>query len=63
MNLIKNILLATNEELKDELKKLVNEFEDEKTVIARAYAKMTALQRQYQEIEQVLNKREGGING
>ncbi len=61
--MIKNILLATNDELKEELKKLVNDFEDEKTVIAKAYAKMTALQQQYQEIEQVLNKREGGING
>lgn len=57
--MVENISLATNDELKEEMRRLLNEFEDEKTVIAKAYAKMNALKQQYQEISKILDKREG----
>lgn len=61
--MIENILIATNDELKKEIERLTTEFEDTKMIIVNLYDKMTVLKRKHDEIMQVLNKREGGING
>lgn len=56
---MKNQELMTNNELKEKLKALSNQFEDKKTIIARAYADMKELQSEYETVESILNKREG----
>jgi hypothetical protein len=56
---MENIGMMTNEELKNKKRELLNEFENQKTVIAKAYAKMLSLQQENNEIDNILNKREG----
>lgn len=56
---MENIAMMTNEELKNKKRELLNEFEDQKTVIAKAYARMLSLQQENSEIDKILNKREG----
>lgn len=51
--------MMTNDELKEKKRNILNDFENQKTVIAKAYAKMLALQKENAEIDKVLNKREG----
>ena len=51
--------MMTNEELKNKKRELLNEFENQKTVIAKAYVKMLSLQQENNEIDNILNKREG----
>jgi len=57
--MIENIELATNEELTEESKRLYDEYEDTKTVLANAYQRMKDLSEQYQKITAVLNRRNG----
>ena len=57
--MLENLTLATNDELKEEARRLLNEFEDEKTVIARAFAKMMSCKQRFDEISEILRKREG----
>lgn len=59
--MIENLTMATNEELKKESRRLLNEFENEKSVIARAYAKMMSYKKKFEEIDDILKKREGEI--
>ena len=56
---MENIGMMTNDELKEKKKNILNDFENQKTVIVKAYAKMLALQKENAEIDKVLNKREG----
>ena len=56
---MENIGMMTNEELKNKKRELLNEFENQKTVIAKAYVKMLSLQQENNEIDNILNKREG----
>jgi len=56
---MENIGMMTNDELKEKKRNILNDFENQKTVIAKAYAKMLALQKENAEIDKVLNKREG----
>ena len=56
---MENIRMMTNDELKEKKRNILNDFENQKTVIAKAYAKMLALQKENAEIDKVLNKREG----
>ena len=51
--------MMTNDELKEKKRELLNEFENQKTIIAKAYAKMLSLQQENAEIDKILNKREG----
>ncbi len=51
--------MMTNDELKERKRTILNEFENQKTVIAKAYAKMLSLQEENAEIDTMLNKREG----
>lgn len=57
--MIENLIMATNDELKEESRRLLNEFENEKSNIAKAYAKMMAYKKKFDEIKEILNKREG----
>lgn len=56
---MENIGLMTNDELKKKKKELLNEFENQKSIIAKAYTKMLSLQQENNEIDKILNKREG----
>lgn len=56
---MENIGLMTNDELKKKKKELLNEFENQKSIIAKAYTKMLSLQEENNEIDKILNKREG----
>lgn len=56
---MENIGMMTNDELKEKKRNILNDFENQKTVIAKAYAKMLTLQKENAEIDKVLNKREG----
>ena len=53
------IEMMTNEELKERKRTLLNEFENQKTVIAKAYALMLSAKEEYDKIDDLLNKREG----
>lgn len=54
-----NLGLMTNDELKDKKNELINEFEEQKSIIAKAYKKMMDLKAEYDEIDNILNKRLG----
>lgn len=56
---MEDIRMMTNDELKEKKRNILNDFENQKTVIAKAYTKMLALQKENAEIDKVLNKREG----
>ena len=56
---MENIGLMTNDELKKKKRELLNEFENQKSIIAKAYTKMLSLQQENNEIDKILNKREG----
>jgi predicted nuclease with TOPRIM domain len=56
---MENIGLMTNDELKKKKRELLNEFENQKSIIAKAYTKMLSLQQENSEIDKILNKREG----
>lgn len=56
---MEDINLMTNDELKERKKLLLNEFENQKTIIANAYNIMLSAQEQYSKIEEILNKRQG----
>ena len=51
--------MMSNDELKNKQRELLNEFEDQKTIIAKAYSKMLSLQQENAEIHKILSKREG----
>jgi len=51
--------MMSNDELKNKQRELLNEFEDQKTIIAKAYSKMLSLQQENAEIYKILSKREG----
>jgi len=56
---MENIGLMTNDELKKKKRELLNEFENQKSIIAKAYTRMLSLQQENNEIDKILNKREG----
>ena len=56
---MENIEMMTNDELKERKRTILNEFENQKTVIAKAYTKMLSLQAENTEIDKILNKRSG----
>ena len=56
---MENIGLMTNDELKKKKRELHNEFENQKSIIAKAYNRMLSLQQENNEIDKILNKREG----
>lgn len=51
--------MLSNDELKGKKRELLNEFENQKTLIAKAYSKMLLLQQENAEIDKILEKREG----
>jgi hypothetical protein len=53
------IEMMSNEELKERKRTLLNEFENQKSVIAKAYALMLSAKEEYDKIDDLLNKREG----
>ena len=56
---MENIEMMSNVELKNKQRELLNEFEDQKAIIAKAYSKMLSLQQENAEIYKILSKREG----
>ena len=55
----RKIEMMSNDELKERKRTLLNEFENQKTVIAKAYALMLSAKEEYDKIDDLLNKREG----
>lgn len=53
------IEMMSNDELKERKRTLLNEFENQKSVIAKAYALMLSAKEEYDKIDDLLNKREG----
>lgn len=56
---MEKIEMLSNDELKGKKRELLNEFENQKTLIAKAYSKMLLLQQENAEIDKILEKREG----
>ena len=57
----RKIEMMSNDELKERKRTLLNEFENQKSVIAKAYALMLSAKEEYDMIDDLLNKREGNI--
>jgi hypothetical protein len=55
----RKIEMMSNDELKERKRTLLNEFENQKSVIAKAYALMLSAKEEYDKIDDLLNKREG----
>ena len=54
----RKIEMMSNDELKERKRTLLNEFENQKSVIAKAYALMLSAKEEYDKIDDLLNKRE-----
>ena len=55
----RKIEMMSNDELKERKRTLLNEFENQKSVIAKEYALMLSAKEEYDKIDDLLNKREG----
>lgn len=55
----RKIEMMSNDELKERKRTLLNEFENQKSIIAKAYALMLSAKDEYDKIDDLLNKREG----
>ena len=53
---------ATNAELSLKLDKLKEEFEDKKSIMAKAYQDMMALHEEYMVVKELFDKRTGNAN-
>lgn len=56
---MEQIEMMTNNEIKERKKVILNEFENQKTIIAKAYAIMISLQEENANLDKILDKRGG----